>query len=326
MMGNRPVLFPGSLRSCPPATVSRRAFILATAVLAAACVRSDPGGRVRLGSGERGGLYLAFAELLARQVQSRYPDIGVDVISTEGSVDNLARLRSGDVDLGLALADVAERDRATEPVETAPLAVARVYENYLQVVVRDAAAPRQLADLQGLRVSIGPGGSGAAATSEVLFDATGLGGRVEMLRYRLHDGLARLADGRVDALVWSGGVPTPAISDLDARLPLRMLDIGQLAAPMGQLSGYPYLVRLVPTGAYVPPGLRSIGVPNLLLSRHDIAADVVAAVVDVLATDAPQLVPPYVRGLQYLDPPSMIQTGLVPLHPGAVRAYQKLHG
>jgi hypothetical protein len=48
--------------------------------------------------------------------------------------------------------------------------------------------------------------------------------------------------------------------------------------------------------------------------------------VDVLATDAPQLVPPYVRGLQYLDPPSMIQTGLIPLHAGAVGAYRKLHG
>jgi hypothetical protein len=42
---------------------------------------------------------------------------------------------------------------------------------------------------------------------------------------------------------------------------------------------------------------------------------VVAAVVGVLADDAPQLVPPYVRGLQYLAPPSMIQTGQLPLHP-----------
>jgi TRAP-type uncharacterized transport system substrate-binding protein len=67
-------------------------------------------------------------------------------------------------------------------------------------------------------------------------------------------------------------------------------------------------------------------VPNLLLCRHDIADDVVAAVVDVLATDAPQLVPPFVRGLQYLDPPSMIQTGLVPLHAGAIGQYRKLHG
>jgi hypothetical protein len=71
----------------------------------------------------------------------------------------------------------------------------------------------------------------------------------------------------------------------------------------------------VPTGGYVPAGLRSIGVPNLLPCRHDIAADDVGTVVDVLATDAPQLVTSGVRGLRYRDPPSMIQTGLIPLHP-----------
>jgi hypothetical protein len=53
---------------------------------------------------------------------------------------------------------------------------------------------------------------------------------------------------------------------------------------------------------------------------------VVAAVVDVLTSDAPQLVPPYVRGLQYLAPPSMIQTGLIPLHAEAIASYRRLHG
>ena len=201
-----------------------------------------------------------------------------------------------------------------------------MYENYLQLIVRDSAAAQQLSDLQGKRVSFGAARSGAAATSAVLFEAAGLRGRVDMLTFRLREALARLADGSVDALVWSGGVPTPAIAELDAELPLRILDTGSLAAPMSHLAGYPYVVRRVPTGAYVPPGIRSVGVPDLLLCRHDIAADLVAAVVDVLATDAPQLVPPYVRGLQYLAPPSMIQTGLIPLHPGAVGAYQKLHG
>lgn len=307
--------------------MSRRTFLLATAVLAAACsIRSEPGGRLRLAAGDPGGLYLAFAEILAKRLHTRYPSITVDVLATEGTVENLTRLRSGDVDLGLALADVAERDRATGPAGTAPQAVARVYENYLQAIVRESAAAKQLSDLQGMRVSIGPIGSGAAATSEVLFEAAGIRRRVEMLNYRLRDGLARLADGSVDALVWSGGVPTPAIADLDDKLPLRMLDIGPIAAPMSRLAGYPYVVRRVPTGGYVPPGIRSIGVPDLLLCRRDIAAAQVAAVVDVLATDAPQLVPPEVRGLQYLDAPSMIQTGLIPLHLAAVGAYRKLHG
>ena len=307
--------------------MTRRAFILATTVLAAGCsIRSEPGGRVRLAAGDPGGMYLAFAEILANRVHTRYPGVAVDVLPTEGSVENLARLRSGDVDMGLALADVAERDRVTGPAATAPHAVARVYENYLQVIVRDSAAAQQLSDLQGMRVSLGAAQSGAAATSEVLFEAAGLRGRVDMQRYRLRDALARLEDGSIDALVWSGGVPTPAIADLDAELPLRILDISALAAPMSRLAGYPYVVRRVPTCGYVPPGIRSIGVPNLLLCRQHIAADLVAAVVDVLATDAPHLVPPYVRGLQYLDPPSMIQTGLIPLHPGAVGAYRKLHG
>jgi TRAP transporter TAXI family solute receptor len=309
-----------------PAEMSRRAFILATAVVVAAgCVRGDR-GRVRLAAGEPGGLYLAVAEILAKQLQTRHSQVGVNVVATEGSVDNLARLRSADADMGLAQADVAERDRATGPGANAPQAVARVYEDYLQVIVRDSAAVHQLADLRGLRVSIGPSRSGAAMTSEVLFEAAGLRGRLDTRNYRLQEGLARLADGSVDALVWSGGVPTPAIVDLNATVPLRMLDLGQLAAPMAHLSAYPYLVRRVPLGGYVPPGLRSIGVPNVLLCRRDIAADVVSVVVDVLATDAAQLMPPSVRGLEYLDPPSMIQTGLIPLHPGAVAAYDTLHG
>jgi uncharacterized protein len=76
----------------------------------------------------------------------------------------------------------------------------------------------------------------------------------------------------------------------------------------------------------VPPGIHSIGVPNLLLCRRQIADELVAALVNVIATESPHLAPPYVRGLQYLDAPSMIQTGVIPLHPGAVGAYRVLHG
>ena len=135
--------------------------------------------------------------------------------------------------------------------------MARVYENYLQVVVRDSAGVQQLSELQGRPVSIGAAGSGAAATSRVLFETAGLAGRIQALTYRLRDALSGLAEGTVDALVWSGGVPTPAIAELDATLPLRMLDLGQQVVPMAGGSGYPYLARPVPTVSYVPPGLRS---------------------------------------------------------------------
>ena len=310
----------------PLVTIGRRGFILGTAVLATGCLRSEPAGRLRLAAGDPGGLYLAFAEILAGRIRARYPGIAVQVLTTEGSLANLDLLGSGQADLGLVLADVAERDRATGPGGTAPAAVARVYENYLQVIVRESTGVQTISDLKGKRVSIGPSGSGAAATSQVLLQAADLRGRVDLVGYHLRDALARIADGGIDALVWSGGVPTPAISELDAQLPLRILDIGTLASPMSLISGYPYVLRRVPTCDYVPAGIHSIGVPDLLLCRQDTDAGLVRAVVDTLATDAPQLVPHYVRGLQYLDAPSMIQTGLIPLHPGAVDAYRTLHG
>ena len=63
--------------------LSRRALLFATAVLAAGCVGSAPGGRVRVAAGERGGLYLAFAELVAKQLKARYPDMAVEAVVSE---------------------------------------------------------------------------------------------------------------------------------------------------------------------------------------------------------------------------------------------------
>ncbi len=104
-------------------TLNRRTFVAVTALLAAGCVRSSPSGRLKLAAGDPGGLYLAFAQILAERVQARYPNLIVDVIPTEGSVQNLTQLRAGEVDMGLALADIAEHDRAAGLKATAPQAV-----------------------------------------------------------------------------------------------------------------------------------------------------------------------------------------------------------
>ena len=227
--------------------LSRRTFLMVAGALTAGCgLGAETAGTLRIGGGDPGGMYLAFAELLAGQIHTRYADVDAQALATEGTVENLARLRSGDIDLGLALADVVERDSSVGNPDAAPVALARVYENYLQVVVRDSASVQQLSDLRGKRISIGAARSGGATTSEVLFEAAGLRGNTDLVNFRLRDALDHLAAGEIDALVWSGGVPTPAIVDLDAQLALRTLDIAKLTAPMIALSGYPYVARRVP--------------------------------------------------------------------------------
>jgi TRAP-type uncharacterized transport system substrate-binding protein len=146
-----------------------------------------------------------------------------------------------------------------------------------------------------------------------------------------HAGLASSLDqlerGDTDAVLWSGGIPTPALSDLDARFPLRMLDLGALVPAMTASSGYRYVERRVPRVSYAPQrSAATVGVPNFLLTRPGLSREMAQTVVEVLAEDAARLMPDFVLGLQYLTPGLMIQTSPVPLHAGAVAAYRRLHG
>lgn len=307
-------------------TLTRRAFLASTAAVVAGCLPNDTQGSLRLAAGDPGGLYLAVCEVFAQQLRASAPGITVTVVPTAGSVDNLALLRSGEADMALAQADVVDQKLRTGPAAGDPLAVARVYENYVQLVVPADSAVRQVNDLAGLKVSTGPSGSGVAAVSTVLFAAANLTDRVLRVDLRLNDAVAALGTRSIDALVWSGGIPTPAIAELSTRLPLRIIDLTPWVAPMTELASYPYLLLRAPAGPYVPSGLYTIGSPDLLMCRPGLANSLVATAVKVLATDATQLMPPEVRGLQYLQPPSMIQTGRIPLHPGAIEAYRGLHG
>ncbi|MFL0238080.1 TAXI family TRAP transporter solute-binding subunit [Mycobacterium sp. SMC-18] len=308
-------------------TLTRRAFLASSAAaVAAACLPNNTQGTIRLAAGDRGGLYLAVGEIFAQRLRVRYPGITVTVMPTAGSVDNLELLRSGQADMALAQADVVEQQLRARPATDVPPAVARVYENYLQLVVPDHSAIRQVNDLAGLTVSTGPSGSGVAAITTVLFRAANLADRVRRVDLRLNDAVAALGNHTIDALVWSGGIPTPAIAELDKTLPLRILDLTPWVAPMTELASYPYLLLRAPIGAYVPSSVYTIGSPDLLLCRPGLPNALAAAAVDVLANDATQLMPPEVRGLQYLQPPSMIQTGRIPLHPGAIEEYRILHG
>jgi TRAP-type uncharacterized transport system substrate-binding protein len=113
-----------------------RAAPLTLGVLAAAC-SAGVGPPVVVAAGEPGGFYVEFAELLVRQLQSG--GVAARAHETGGSVDNVAQVGTGGAALGLVLADIALSARRgdgpfPEPVDLR--ALGRVYENYMQVVVR----------------------------------------------------------------------------------------------------------------------------------------------------------------------------------------------
>ncbi|MER5393337.1 TAXI family TRAP transporter solute-binding subunit [Saccharopolyspora sp. NPDC002686] len=300
----------------------RRDFLAMAGVgLLTACTSGTPARTIRIAAGEPGGFYTSFARLLAAEVSAATPGNRMEVLNTQGSVGNVELLRDGGTDLGMVLAGTAAAVQAGElgpPVELR--ALGRVYENYAQLVVRADSPVRALDELSGRTVSIGAPKSGTA-----LFGRRLLAARpgVRTTALPLDEAIAALENGSIDALLWSGGIPTPALRALDDRIGIRLLPLEPEMAGCG-----PSCDQLqVPPGAYRrAAGVPTVGVANILACTPELPDDVAEAVVRVLVLRAPFLVPQPTVGTQFLDVGNLIGTGKVPLHPGAQRAYRDLHG
>ncbi|MGK8553627.1 TAXI family TRAP transporter solute-binding subunit [Nocardia gipuzkoensis] len=335
-------------------SIGRRGFLaLAVAAGIAGCGPSGGGATVRLASGEVGGFYHAFAGLLGAAAADN-GDVRIERVTTSGSQDNLALLARGEVDAALALAD-SVRDATDRPGHPSPdhhpsssrsatlahpspdhhppssgyatlCALGRVYENYLQLVVRSDSSIGSIADLRGSRVSLGAEGSGAALTGERILRVAGLDPAVDVaISHRpLAEAVAALTGGEADALLWAGGVPTTLLA-VPSRM--RLVDMGELAAPMRERFGPVYDRVAIPADAY-PGGaaVHTIGVANLLLAATTMPEEVAAAIVELLVWHADALVPTVAAGTQFLDGRSLISTGSIPLHPGAAAVYRRWHG
>jgi len=256
-------------------------------------------------------LYYAFAVLLSAAA-AQGSRLRIEPITTAGSVENLRLLASGKADLALSLMD-------SVPADARMQSIGRVYENYLQLAVRTDSKINSLADLRGARINLGAQGSGAASTGARMLATAGLdqGLDVKVSHLRLLPAVEAVLNGSADALLWAGGVPTPALQDPG----LRLIDLSSALDPLRSEFGAVYDAVRIPGEE-----IHTVGVANLLLAAPSLPRSTASSVVRLLVEHTAELVPAETLGTQFLDVRSLIGTGSVPLHPGAVDAYRHLHG
>ena len=309
-----------------------------------ACTSEDKPGTVTVAGGEPGGFYLEFATLLAESLQRHGVAGHATALTTGGSLDNLEQLLTGQATLAVALADAAaQTSKAHSASNVGITALGRVYENYVHCVVRKDSGIRDLTELAGRTVAVGEPGSGTSLTTPRLIEASGLasvavgespaaggaapGKTVTVMNLGLNAGLAALQSGSVDALFWSGGVPTAAIAATNNQVGLGFLDLSPLLPKLRTRYGAFYDRVLIPEGAYEGiPAVWAVGVANLLLCRSDLDEQTVKRTVELLVGHAEELIPRSSLGVQFLSPESLINTAGLPLHPAAAAAYRELHG
>ncbi|MEW2138010.1 TAXI family TRAP transporter solute-binding subunit [Streptomyces sp. NPDC005409] len=319
------------------AGISRRVVMGAGLGACAAALAGCAGGpgpvrRLRLATGPQGGPYYAFGKALAQAASASGRGLEIVPVSTAASVNNLRKLDEGSVELALAMADAAEdavlgRESFSRPA--AVTALARVYVNYTHLVVPAGGPVRSVRDLAGRPVAAGAAGSGVQVVAQRVLEAAGLRGGAAPAHERwlgLAPSVRALREGTVDALFWSGGVPTPALSELARELPLRFLPLDGYVGPLRERYAPVYTAVTLPAGVYgLAEPVGTLGVGNYLLAREDVPESAVRELLRVVFARWRDLLREVTAGAR-LEPRFAISTGTVPLHPGAIAHYRSVYG
>ncbi|MDG9703427.1 TAXI family TRAP transporter solute-binding subunit [Streptomyces sp. DH37] len=289
-----------------------------------------PSGPVSFTTGARGGVYERYGELLKQQLGRDLPGVEVDLMPSQGSVQNIERLISGEASFTIAAADaVAAYVNSGREGADRLRACARLYDDYIQLVVPAGSPVRSAEDLEGLRVGLGQPRSGVNLIAGRLLKAAGLDPD-EDVRPVL-EGIDRMPEllvrGELDAFFWSGGLPTGAIQELAEATEIRLVPLGDLVPTLHaqEPRTRSYRAALMPSDAYPPvqdgKAVETIAVANLLVTTDDTDAALTEGITRSVINSRDRI-GREVHAAQKVDLRTAIYTHPLPLHRGAERYYR----
>ncbi|MBW5486415.1 TAXI family TRAP transporter solute-binding subunit [Streptomyces bambusae] len=290
------------------------------------------GGRLTFSTGVPTGVYHRYGGLLRQELNRDMPGVDVRLVPSEGSQQNLERVARGEADVTIATADaVAKYQLDRKPGAERLRGVARLYDDYVQLVVPAASPVHSAADLRGKRVAVGQPGSGVRLISDRLLAAAKLDPvrDVTPVSIGIDTMPAELEAGRIDAFFWSGGLPTNAVRELSERFEIRLVPLGDLVPAMqggGSLTHY-YRAAVMPQDAYArarnTSAVATLAVPNLLVTTDRTGADLAERFTRtvILSRDG---IGHEVHAAQLVDLRTAIYTDPLELHRGAARYYRSV--
>ena len=307
------------------------AGILLAALVLTGCSSAKTAKRLRLGVAGEGGVYHAFGELYAA-LENESGSGTVELKTTAGSAANLRLLMGEYLQLAIAQADLVQDAYSQtgifkeEEMDRSYSAVAALYTEACQVIVRADADIQTVEDLQGKTVSIGAEESGSEQNALQILAAYGLNDKlVNTVNLNYEDAAAQLKAGRLDAMLITSGAPSAVVTELAGDCGIRLLNVDGAAAQRLQDAYSAYQVYTIPAGTY--PGqeadVQTVGVKAVLLASDALPEKQVQALTQLLFTSR--------EGLEEqlgiaLDTEADAVEGVgIPFHKGAA-AYYKTAG
>ena len=287
---------------------------------------------IRFGAAGVGGMYYPFANAFTELASKDETGINWKVKSTAGSAANLRLLSDNYIELGIAQADLIEdayygKGSFHSGKYRGYKAVASLYPEACQIVVRKDSDITSLDDLEGKNVSVGEEESGTERNATQILEMSGLPDNlVNTKNLDYTDAADQLAEKKIDAFFCTAGICTTVIEELTKECDIRLLEIPESCRQKLKKAYSFYDDYVIPAGTYSgqTEDIQTISVQSVLLASSTLSEKTVQKLTASLFK--------HIKDIQYsisinlqLTPQEAVKGITIPFHPGA-EAYYKLEG
>lgn len=309
----------------------RRAVLITLALaIVALPARAEEKVRLSVVTGGTGGVYYPLGGAVANVLSKHLPGIVATAEVTSASIDNMKLIGAGKADIAFSMADTAwdgYNGAGKFPGKLPLRAIVVLYANKTQVVTVQGRGIGKMSDLKGKRISTGAPGSGTELIALRLLEAYGINPEKDVKREKLSvaESVGAIKDNKIDAFVWSGGLPTAAIVDLGATpgQKLMLLDHSDAIPAMVKKYGPLYVKDTIPAKTY--PGQEKdvsiLSVWNILAVNEKMDEKLAYAITKTIFENKPELVAVH-KEAQHIMLGDQLKGGSpIPFHPGALKYF-----
>ena len=282
---------------------------------------------VNILTGGTSGVYYPLGVAISKILTDKVPGVRPSVQATKGSVENLNLVQAGKGEIAFTLGDslaaavLGHADAGFKAPFENVQTIGAIYPNYVQIVASQESGIKTLADLKGKRVSVGAPKSGTELNARAILAAAGMSyqdlGKVEYLDFG--QSVELMKNRQLDATLQSAGLGVASIRDLASSVAINVVAV---PADIAQKVGEPFFAATIPANTYdgQTADVATVAVPNFLVTRADLPAELVYKITQAIYENLPELQAAHAAA-KGITLENAAKGSPAPIHPGAVKYF-----
>jgi TRAP transporter TAXI family solute receptor len=284
-----------------------------------------------LGTASQGGTYFAYGSGWANLVADELGISGGAEV-TGGPMQNMALVHTGEAQFGMTtMGPAADSIAGNNPIApglqmTGACAMFPMYQTPFYIAALASSGINSVSDIpDGALMGFGPAGSTADTYFPRMMES--LGASFERRNGGFNDMGSQLQDGLLDVWGVAGGIPTPAISQLEASTEITIIEMNEeeLASI---LDNFPVTPFSMPADTYeaLDADSPAVSMWNFAIANCELPDSFVYSVVDVIMADNERMVNIHRAATATLPENWNTNNGVMMWHPGAAQWFTENAG